>query len=127
MSKKKILSINEILDNPVRELDVPGIGKVIIRDPTVEDRIEANKEASKHPNWKDMNEVDQRIEVQKYVSLRMLVEPNISIEDYKKANDLTILTILDTIAMDYGRKLKKLTDKRKGVIDSFLQEMKKES
>lgn len=128
MSKeKKVLSIEDILSNPIRELNIPGLGIVKIKDPTIEDRLEATKEAQKNPNWKNMDERERGAEIIKLTALRMLVEPKITFEQYKEANDLTMLTILDTIAMDYGKRLKELTDKRKRVVDSFLQEMKMES
>lgn len=125
--KKKFLTLEDILKNPIRELKIPGLGIVKIKDPTVQDRIEASKEAQKLPNWNSMSDTEKGIEIQKLVALKMLVEPKISFEDYYKANDLTIITILDSVAMDYGTRLKALTDKRKRVVDNFLQEMKKEN
>ena len=129
MSKddKKVISIEQIIDNPIRVLDIPGLGLIKIKDPTIGDRLEATKEAQKNPNWKNMDERERGAEVIKLTSLLMLVEPKISFKEYYKANDLTMITVLDTIAMDYGKRIKKLTDKRKRVVDSFLEEMKKEN
>jgi hypothetical protein len=54
----------------------------------------------------------------------MLVEPKISMENYYKSNDLKMITILDTIAMDYAKRIKALTDKRRRIIETFLSQMK---
>jgi len=126
MTKDKILTLKEILSNEPRVLVIPGIGKVKIRDPTVKDRIDAEVLASKHPRWKEMDKEERTALVTKMVTLKMLIEPKITYEDYLKSNDSTLLAILDTIAMDYALRIRKLSEKRSKMIKDFLSVMRED-
>jgi len=124
MDTKKYITLEEILYNEARDLEIPGVGVVKVKDPTVLDRIEAKKAAMKHPLWDKMSEDEQGSEIQRQLALRMLVEPKITQEQYLQANDPLMFTILDTVIIDYVMRLKALTDKRKKILQDFLDLMK---
>jgi len=122
--EKSILTLSDIIDNPVKTLKIKGVGIVKIRDPTVKDRLEAKEFLLSLQGYKDMTDMEKGLEEQKLIALKMLVEPKISFEDYKECNEIKILAILDSVAMEYGKKMKILTDKRRREIDTFLSQMK---
>jgi hypothetical protein len=121
---KKYIRLEDILLNEPRDLEIPGIGVVKIRDPTVGDRIEAKRAAMEHPLWDKMTEEERGSEIQRQLALRMLVEPKITKEQYLQANDPLLFTILDTVIIDYVMRLKALSDKRQKILKDFLEVMK---
>jgi hypothetical protein len=121
-NKPKQLTLQEILENPVEFLDIPGIGFVKVKLPTTKDKLEAKRIAIENTKGFDNN--DQRVEISRILALKMLVEPQITLEDYLLTNDVKISIILDTIDIWYNLKYKELNDKRKGLIDNFLKVMR---
>ena len=120
----KILTLNEILDNSPRELDVKGIGIIKVRDPTTKDRIDAKEEAKKDSRWEELSIPEQDALVLDFMALRMIVEPKITIEDYYKANSVTLMNIVNAVIIDYTNRYTILQDKRKKEINDFLDRMK---
>jgi len=124
---KEIVSLKELLDNPTYELEVKGVGFVKVRDPTKGDRIEAKEDAKKLPDWDKLSPMEQAIEIQRRVALKMLVEPKLSEEDYFKAPESKIENIIDAIIIYYTTKFRELTDKRKEEIQHFLDLLKEKT
>ena len=118
----KKITLEEILENSPEELEVPEYGTVLVRMPTNKDKLEARKESNNATE--DLLQVEKNLEFAKFLSLKMLVEPKISKEEYLASNSLVTETILDTIWMWYSLRLKKLNDKRKDQVASFLEQMK---
>jgi len=118
------VKLEDVLFNEPWEVEVPGVGTVLVRDPTERDRIEARKAARKHPLWDELNEVQKSAEIQKHLARIMLVEPKISEEDYFNANSKILDAILDTVSMVYMKKINELTKKRQELIRDFLEVLK---
>jgi len=123
MEKKK-LSLTDILEIKTEELEIPGIGTYTIRCPKTREKIDARVEATKTPGWADMSEDERNTEISRRLSLKMLIEPKITEEQFMEADYIKTITILDTIALWYAAKIKELYDKRKDIIDHFLTLMK---
>ena len=121
---KEFITIKDLLDNPPRTLEIAGVGKIKIRDPTTRDRIESIDAAKKDPRWKEMTEVEKNALALDYLALRMIVEPKITEEDYFKSNTIILSTIISDVILDYTKKFKKLTDLRSKEIKDFLEQNK---
>lgn len=119
---KKQLSITDILENPIEEIDIPEIGIVKVKCPTIKDRLDAAREAKRYCEGLSPSEL--ALETTKFLCLKMIVSPSITINDYLNSNDTKMGIILDMIDMWYVLKIKNLNDKRKDSIKSFLDQMK---
>ena len=124
MSEEKKLTLKELLENTPEELNIPGLGVVTVKTPTIKDRIEAKEEARKIPGYDRLPEDEKRIEEGRMLARRMLVSPKISFEDYLNSDDIKMGILLDTVSLWYAKKLKELNDKRRSIVDDFLQQMK---
>ena len=122
---KRRITLEDILFNEPYEVEIPGYGTVLVRDPTEMDKIEARKAAMKHPLWEQMTEAERDAEFQKQLARVRLVEPKVSLEDYYNANP-KLLAILDVLAMQYFKRMKELTSKYQNAIKDFLEVMKEE-
>ena len=121
---KEFVTLKDLLDNPPRILEITGIGKVKIKDPTTRDRIDAQQEAKQDPRWKDMSEAERNALVFDYLALKMLVEPKVTPESYFNTNSVLLSNIVSAVVMDYTLKFKKLTDLRSKEIKDFLEQTK---
>lgn len=92
-----------------------------------EEKIQARVEASKQLGFEALSTTEQANEISRRTSLKMIQEPKISNEDYLKGNDLKLSILLDTVAMWYAIQAKKLNDKRKTMINDFLEQMRESS
>lgn len=126
MKGNSIISLEDIIDRPVRVLDVPGVGKVKVRDPTGEDKLEAMKDAKQDPRWDQLDEAGRAALVSDFLTLRMIVEPKITKEDYYKGNYLKLSQIIEAVFLDYQIRVLSLRKKRHKQIMDFL-ELTKES
>jgi hypothetical protein len=124
---KEYITSKDILENPEEELDIPGVGTVLVKYPTTKDKIDARIEAMKQPGFDSLSPTERAMEIGRRISLKMLVNPKISEEDYLNSNDSKMSMILDTISMWYATKLKELNDKRAGLMKHFLEQMKESS
>lgn len=122
MSEIKKVTLQEIIENPIEEIDVPGFGKVKVRCPTIKDKLDARKDAIKITEGLPAEEME--FENSKILSLKMLIEPTITLDEYLNSNDSKISIILDTVSMWYTLRLKALNSKRSGLIKDFLAQMR---
>lgn len=123
MEKKK-LSLTDILEIKTEELNIPSVGTYTVRCPKTREKIGAREEATKTPGWSDMTEDEKNTEISRRLSLKMLVDPKITEEQFQEADYIKTISILDTIALWYATKIKEIYDQRKAVIDHFLTLMK---
>jgi len=123
-NKKKRITLEQIILNKPREIEVEGYGTILVRDPTKKDRIEAREEASKHPLWDTLKEEEQNIEVLDRLMYRIIVEPKLTEKEYFEAKETAIRDIIDSVILDYTKRLKDLSDKRKRTLKYFLDLMK---
>jgi len=115
------ITLKELLENEPREVKVGNLGITVkVRDPTVQDKIDSRIEAKKHPLWKDMDELEQSTEITTRLALKMLVQPKISYENYKKSPSPRIDAIIEAVLWDWSRRLSKITDKTRKEIRDFL-------
>jgi len=119
-SKKRLITIEEIMTNQPWEIYIKNIGKVLARDPTKGNRIEARLEASKMKIWDQLSDIDKTLEIQNRVALKMLVEPKIGEEQYLNAPDSKITRIIDAVSLEYSKRIAKLGEERKKQLASFL-------
>ena len=120
----KLLSLEEILDNSPRELEVHGIGTIMVRDPTTRDRIDARNTAKKDPRWSEMKDDEKNALVLDFMAMSIIVEPKITSNDYYTANSIRLMNILNAVVIDYTNRYTELQDKRKAEIDAFLKRLK---
>lgn len=119
------ITLKELLDNEPRDLYIPALKITVkIRDPTTKDKIEVREEARKNPLWKELSPIEQATEISNRLALRMLVEPKMTYEDYLKCPSPKIDTILEAIAWDYSKRVKKFTEKTRKEIRDFLEQQK---
>ncbi|RLC82994.1 MAG: hypothetical protein DRI61_00675 [Chloroflexi bacterium] len=122
----KRITLKQLLENSPEEIEIPGYGPVLVRFPTIRERLEVKDDLKKLPGYKNLSEEERSLEEARLLALKMLVDPKIKLEDYLEAPDASMLIILDTVSMWYTLKLKALNDKRKSLIDHFLQQMKEQ-
>jgi hypothetical protein len=116
------LNLTDILENPIEEVDVPGIGIVKVRCPTIKEKLDAKREAITIGNG--LSDNDKALESTKLLAIKMIVEPKITLEQYLESNDSKISIIIDTVDIWYTLKLKGMNDKRKNIIKDFLAQMR---
>jgi rRNA maturation endonuclease Nob1 len=122
-----ILSLKDILDNTSRDLVITGIGTVKVRDPTTRDRIESRQDAKKDSRWVELTEQEKSALVLDLLALKMITEPAITLEEYYKANSVTLSNIIDAVIMDYTLRFRKLQGKRSKEIADFLNQTKEDN
>jgi len=122
--KKERITLEQIMLNAPREIEVEGYGTILVRDPTKQDRIDARKEASSNPIWEQLTDEEKNLETLDRLMFRIIVEPKIAPEDYLGARETAIRDILDSVILDYTKRLRELSDKRKRTLKSFLDLMK---
>jgi hypothetical protein len=125
MVEKEFLRLEDIVaPESTRDVYVEALGKWIkIRFATVKDRLEAYSLASRHPSWNQMNMMERDFEVLKMVALKILVEPQISYEDYVRSDDAKINRLLGAVVEAYYGILSGI----KGELRSFLGDQKESS
>jgi len=121
--ESKSITLKQLLENSPEEIKVKD--KVVkVRLPTNKERLEVKEELSKLPGYSLMTDVEKRSEETRLLALKMLVDPVVTVKDYLNAPDADLSITLDTAALWYATKLKKLNDDRKPLIDHFLKLMK---
>jgi hypothetical protein len=119
-----VITLKDLLDNPPRELDITGIGKIKVRDPKTEDFINAKEIAKKDLRWNDLTPPEKDRLVLDFLAISIIEEPKITVEDYYKSNSIKMSNIINAVVMDYSLRYKELTDKRSKEIRDFLERMK---
>jgi len=122
--EKKYLTLEEILSKDITyDIFIEPLEKWIkIKPATMGDRLEAERDAMKHPAYHEMNEIDRAKEVGRMLALKILVEPKITREQYLKAEDLTIQLLLDAVLAAYYDKVLSLQDGKGEKIRRFLEQ-----
>lgn len=121
MEKAK-LSLQNILENNAETIEIPDFGFVKVKCPTTKDKLDAKRESIRITEG--LTDEDTLIEQARILAIKMLVEPEITIEQYLDSNDAKISIILDSVHMWYNLKIKALNAKRQEQIKSFLEVMK---
>ena len=125
--ESNIIKLEQIISNEPRTLTVKGIGKIKVKDPSKKDRMEATKEANAMIGWDQLTELEKSVEVQNRITLKMIVEPKISEDDYLNSPDTKISKIIDAVSLDYSKRISDLNEERKsGIIDFLVQLVGKE-
>ena len=74
---KKRITLKQLLENEPVEIEVKGFGTILVREPTMQDRIEARAEAMKLPGWDKMDPLERETEVTMRTIAKAIVEPKI--------------------------------------------------
>ena len=122
---KNIITLESLIkEGDNWEVDISGLGTVIVRDPTVGDRLEVEKEIRKLPESDKLSDLERGDEYQRRLARRMLVNPKISEEDFAKANDATMDLLLVSVFYAYALRKKTLNDAKNKVVRDFLEVMR---
>jgi len=122
------LTLKQLLDNEPRELYIKSLDITVkIRDPTTQDKIEVRENARKLPYWKELSPLEQATEISNRLAVRMLVEPKLTFEDYKKCPSPKIDAILEAVTWDYSKRIKKFTEHTRKAIRDFLEQERENS
>jgi len=117
------LSIKQLLDNEPWETKVKSLDITVkVRDPSIQDKIDARVEAKKHPLWKEMDAVEQATEITNRLILKMLVDPKISYEEYVKYSSPKIDAIIETVSLAWYKRVEKFTGNIRKEIKDFLDQ-----
>jgi len=122
--KKERITLEQIMLNAPREIEVEGYGTILVKDPTKQDRIDARKEASSNPIWDQLTAEEKNLETLDRLMFRIIVEPKLNSNNYLQARETVIRDILDSVILDYTKRLRSLSDKRKRTLKDFLELMK---
>ncbi len=125
--EKEYIDVKNLLLNEPYDIEIPGIGYVKIRDPTEADFLDVEVSASKHPLYDKQTDAERLTYFNRLLALRMLVEPNVSEEEFKQANFPKMEIVLDTVVMHYTTKIAKMNERRREMIKSFLEALKVKS
>lgn len=115
-----IVTLEAITVNEPVKIEVPGVGYIRYRMPTGGQERDAVKEAKASKLWKTLSILEQSDEIARRLTLKMMVEPKLTYEEYLKNPSLKIGAILDTVFADRGIKIMKLKKKRLGIMSTFL-------
>ena len=120
---KTKITLEQIMLNQPREVEVEGYGVVMVRDPTKEDRIVARQEAMESPVWDSLSTDVQDMQVMHRVMVKIVVEPEITNATFLAGKETVIRDIIDSVLLDYTKRLRSITDKRSKTIKGFLDLM----
>ena len=119
MTKKRI-TLKQLLENEPVELEVKGYGTILVREPTLKDRIEAREEAMKLPEWEKMNPIERETEIIMRTIVKAIVEPKI--EDFTQIPLKKWIAIYEAILTWLGR-----PEERARMVNDFLPQKKEEN
>jgi len=111
MSKK--ITKEEILRNEPFEIEIPTLGKVLVRHPTFGELYEITKAVQ---NIKD--EMERGHESNLLFLSKVLVEPRLTIEELKKVDHHTFTLLFSAIQKELGERI----EESSRVMSTFLQE-----
>jgi len=120
------ITLEELIKNEPRELEVPDVGTVLVRDPTEEDRIEARKLAKKHPLWEELDPTQKDNLELSLLVLRIVVDPKIPPDQMYKCSSVKLGAIIDVVAAEITGRTRRLADKRRPMVDAFLGRKRRE-
>jgi hypothetical protein len=123
VEKDKIFSLEQVTENTPEDLKIPGLWEGKVRLPTIKEKLSVREEVKKLPFFDTLTDDDKKLEESKLLAMKMIVEPHMTLNDYLECPDGKINIILDTVSLWYATKLKILNDKRKDLIDYFLEVM----
>lgn len=122
------ITLKELLENAPRDLYIKSLDITVkVRDPTTQDKIEVRENSKKHPLWKEMTPLEQATEISNRLALRILVEPKVVYEDFKKCPSPKIDTILEAVTWDYSKRVREFTSHTRKEIRTFLEEQREAS
>ena len=117
---KRRITLKQLLENEPVEIEVPGFGTILVREPTMKDRIEARAEAMKLPGWEKMDPLERETEIVMRTIVRAIVEPKIdSFKDIPMKKWLAIYSAI----LDWMGKAEE-TDRQ---VEDFLPQKREES
>ena len=117
---KRRITLKQLLENEPVEIEVPGFGTILVREPTMKDRIEARAEAMKLPGWEKMDPLERETEIVMRTIARAIVEPKIdSFKDIPMKKWLAIYSAI----LDWMGKAEE-TDRQ---VEDFLPQKREES
>lgn len=120
-----IITLKELLENTEREVPVKSLGIIVkVKDPTTQDKIDVRQASKKHPLWKEMNELEKATEISNRLALKMLADPKISYENFKKAPSPKIDAIIEAVTWAWNQRVMKFTEKTRKEIRDFLEQQR---
>jgi len=119
----EFITLGQLIDNEPFEVEIPGLGKALIRYPTKKETLDAEKEIRSEigEDWFKLSETDRGVQIVRRLMLKILVKPKITLKDYLKCRDPDVDYLLDTIAGHYNKRIRTLLEKRREVLGDFLE------
>ena len=117
---KKRITLKQLLENEPEEIEVEGFGTILVREPTMQDRVEARAEAMKLPGWDKMDPLERETEIVMRTIARAIVEPKI--ENFKDIPMKKWIAIYSAI-LDWMGKPEETSRK----VEDFLPQKREES
>ena len=118
------IGLKQLIDNEPVGIEVEGFEEVLVRFPTIEDRLDVKVELVKLPGYKYLSE-QERLTFEGYlIAIKALVKPKVDIDIFLKSADVKIMSLLEEVWDWYNEELKSLNDKREVRLKHFLQQKK---
>jgi hypothetical protein len=122
------LTLDKLIDNPPVTLEVPGVGIVKVHRPTIGDRKKARRDTMLLLDYDKLNDTDRDSEfINILVMNYMLDSPKIKPEDSDNIDSNMSQAIVDVVSAWLATINNDLNNQRKGLIQSFLQQMKEKN
>ena len=116
----RVMGFKKLLENTPEEIEIPNVGRVKVRMPTLKERLEVKAELKKLPNYDMLTEQERASWEGMLLAAKCLVEPKLSIEDILNAPEVAVASILNEVSKWYYEKVR-------SVSAGFLGEMRERS
>lgn len=118
------LTLDKLLFNNPEEIDIPGVGRVLVREPTRGEKIMARVDATKLPYYDKLTELEQTEEQTMRLIPSCFVEPKMTYDEFLNMPQSVQMAVYDMVTMWLATRTARLSDKRKQYLKDFLQQMK---
>ena len=104
------MSFKKLLENTPEELEIPNVGRVKVRMPTLRERLEVKAELKKLPNYDMLSEQEKASWEGMLLAAKCLLEPKLTLEDILNAPEVAIASILNEVSKWYYEKVKSVSE-----------------
>ena len=105
----RVMSFKKLLENSPEEIEIPKVGRVKVRMPTLKERLEVKAELKKLPNYDMLTEQEKASWEGMLLAAKCLVEPKLTIEDILNAPEVAVASILNEVSKWYYEKVQAVT------------------
>lgn len=127
MTLVKRIKLTKLIDNTPEEIKVEGYEEVLVKLPTIGDRLKVKEELVKLPSFKLLSDQEKMTFEGYLIAMKALVKPIVTVEEFLNSPDIKVMELLETVWDWYNDELKGLNDKREIRLKRFLQRKKANS